>query len=841
MGCWTLDEFCSAYGTNTAAGFYHTRRDPGNMSNSDGNQLGEVASLGEQLASRLRERWLCGERPLAEEFLDQHIELRQSPQAAIEVIYEEFCLRQAAGESNVGHELLQRFSEWREPLQVMMDCHQLLLPGNPATSFPVLGETIGGFRLISEIGRGARGRAYLGTQTELAGRPVVLKLAPIDGTEHLLLARLQHTNIVPVYSVSDDTDRGLRILCMPYFGCATLASLLTAMSHIPFVERSGQQILNALDQLNELGDAFAQTAAARQILAHVSYVEAACWVTACLADALQYAHEHNLVHFDVKPSNVLLASDGQPMLLDFHLAREPIGCDGVMPDRLGGTLGYMPPEQEAAMRSLSSGKRIESPVDRRADLFALGSVLYELLVGAPASQREAPPEANQFQASRAHHISLKSPHISAGLAGIVAKCLAPLAANRYVSAAALADDLRRHLTDQPLIGAPNRSWTERWRKWSRRRRHSIRITSLLMVVLAAVALSLAGLGSHVRQRSAAAEQALFEGQFQLQQQRPDTAVATFERGLSELDSIPFRRELVRKLRDELVTARRLIVVKQLHQLGDQVRVLSGLESLPSTRLLSLSTLCDEFWNQRVPIVQSLNAERDSDVATDLLDVAMFGADLKLRLSPAAERSTARQAAIRTLDEAEALFGSNAVVDYQRRLYRGDAAANQITADPIRRSAWNHYALGRALLNSRQLDGAAQELRAAVAIDPAGLWPNFYVGLCAERMGHHEEAVAAFSLCIGAAPHLAGCFHNRAISYAAMGHTDAAIRDETHSIKLDPTFAASWLNRGILHSTRRDHSAAIADCQQALQHGADPATVTRVLEQVNQQLNLIEAE
>ena len=149
---------------------------------------------------------------------------------------------------------------------VMMDCHQLLLPGNPATSFPVLGETIGGFRLISEIGRGARGRVYLGTQTELAGRPVVLKLAPLDGTEHLLLARLQHTNIVPVYSVSDDMARGLRILCMPYFGRATLASLLTAMSNKPFAVQSGQQILNALDQLNELGDAVAQTAAARQML-----------------------------------------------------------------------------------------------------------------------------------------------------------------------------------------------------------------------------------------------------------------------------------------------------------------------------------------------------------------------------------------------------------------------------------------------------------------------------------------------------------------------------------------------------------------------------------------------
>ena len=53
------------------------------------------------------------------------------------------------------------------------------------------------------------------------------------------------------------------------------------------------------------------------------FSQAMCWIGASLADALQYAHERSLVHFDVKPANILLAADGQPMLLDFHLAREP--------------------------------------------------------------------------------------------------------------------------------------------------------------------------------------------------------------------------------------------------------------------------------------------------------------------------------------------------------------------------------------------------------------------------------------------------------------------------------------------------------------------------------------
>ena len=424
---------------------------------------------------------------------------------------------------------------------------------------------------------------------------------------------------------------------------------------------------------------------------------------------------------------------------------------------------------------------------------------------------------------------MNNPHVSAGLAGIVAKCLAPLAADRYVSAAALAEDLRRHLTDQPLLGAPNRSWTERWQKWRRRRSHSIRVSGMLTVVVAAVALTLVGMWSQFRQRSAVAEQSLLQGQSQLQHQQPAAAVATFERGLSALDNVPFRAELVHKLRDQLATARRGVVVEQLHQLADQVRVLSGWESLPSARLRPLSTLCDEFWNQRGRVLTSLDAERDSEVATDLLDVAMFGADLQLRLAPAADLPAARQTALRTLDEAETLFGHSPVLDYQRRVYQGDAATDDITAKPTRRTAWDHYALGRALLNSGQLVRAAEELRAAVAIHPAGLWPNFYYGLCADRLGHHDEALAAFSVCIGAAPQLAGCFHNRAMSHTALGHADAAVRDETRALELDPTLAAAWLNRALLHHARGNHSAATADLQQALRHGADPATVTRILE------------
>src|SRR5687768_5888968 len=148
------------------------------------------------------------------------------------------------------------------------------------------------------------------------------------------------------------------------------------------------------------------------MLAHVSYVQAVCWITACLADALQFAHERGLVHLDLKPSNVLLAADGQPMLLDFHLAREPVRPHGPRAEGFGGTPPYMPAEQEAALRSLRDGRPVEVTVDGRADIYALGAMLYEALGGRLPIAADSPPLAQV------------NPHVSAGLSDIVAKAVA---------------------------------------------------------------------------------------------------------------------------------------------------------------------------------------------------------------------------------------------------------------------------------------------------------------------------------------------------------------------------------------------------------------------------------
>jgi tetratricopeptide (TPR) repeat protein len=141
------------------------------------------------------------------------------------------------------------------------------------------------------------------------------------------------------------------------------------------------------------------------------------------------------------------------------------------------------------------------------------------------------------------------------------------------------------------------------------------------------------------------------------------------------------------------------------------------------------------------------------------------------------------------------------------------------------TAWDHYALGRALLRSGDLKRAAEEAERAVRLQPHGLWPNFYQGLCAYHRGRYADAATAFSVCIGAAPEAAGCFYNRALAFDALDRTKEALHDYDQALRLDSTLAPAALNRGMLHYRAKRYAAALTDLKRARELGADPAAVS----------------
>ncbi len=538
---------------------------------------------------------------------------------------------------------------------------------------------------------------------------------------------------------------------MPYVGGISLARLLEKLADVPISQRSGQHLVTALQQAHAAAplDVLRQ-GPALQFLPHASYLQAVCWIGACLADALQYAHGRGLAHLDIKPSNVLLAGDGQPMLLDFHLAHEIILPGHAACDSLGGTPGYMSPEQEEALAAVRQGRRVPTAVDGRSDIYSLGLLLRELLGGPPPATSGAypAPTPREFDAS-----------IPRRVAGIVRKCLARDAEDRYAEAGVLAADLRRCLVELPSGGRTNRALADASVVPRKRLYRLVAVVVLLAAValMGVVAVNFWGRGDQGRAGQA-----------------------------TDRNASPEQRSLPRpEMADEL------------HSLVERLRFLDGLDALPADRLRNLEAGCREVWRGRFrltnPTDTPLAPEIERRIRTDLLDLAILWADLRVRLAPADQLHQARREALQVLAQAEAELGTSVVLSREQQVYaealgladearRASNAAGQL--EP--RTAWEHYMVGRAMLRDGQREAAAAEFQTAVDLEPQAFWPNFYAGICAYRSQEYEAALAAFSACAALEPSKAECFYNRGLAYQSLGCQDLAARDFENAERLDPS-------------------------------------------------------
>jgi serine/threonine protein kinase len=174
---------------------------------------------------------------------------------------------------------------------------------------------------------------------------------------------------------------------------------------------------------------------------------------------MQFAHERGIIHRDLKPSNILLTDDGIPKVTDFGLAKRL--DDDTHRTQTGtviGTPDYMPPEQaEGKVKELGPA----------SDVYSLGCVLYDLLAGQPPFRGEALVrvlDAVRFQKPR--RPGELRPGVPRALDAICLRCLEKAPADRYATAAALAEDLDRYLAGQPTsVGTGERGL----RDWLRRR------------------------------------------------------------------------------------------------------------------------------------------------------------------------------------------------------------------------------------------------------------------------------------------------------------------------------------------------------------------------------------
>ena len=215
---------------------------------------------------------------------------------------------------------------------------------------------------------------------------------------------------------------------------------------------------------------------------------------AAVADAIDYAHQCGVIHRDLKPGNILLDQKGNPRVTDFGLAKRIQGDSGLTGSgQIMGTPSYMPPEQAGGRRGA---------VGPAADVYALGATLYALITGRPPFQAAtAMDTVIQVLSDEPVPPRRLNASIPRDLETICLKCLEKEPDRRYASAAALAADLRRFLTGEPIAARPV-TRLERVAKWARRKP-----TLAAAYTLGLLAVLLGGLGGTAVWQWRAAERA----------------------------------------------------------------------------------------------------------------------------------------------------------------------------------------------------------------------------------------------------------------------------------------------------------------------------------------------
>ena len=316
------------------------------------------------------------------------------------------------------------------------------------------GDEVGEFRLMNMLGRGGMGQVWEAEQPSM-GRRVALKLLhahiqfSTDGVarfqrEARAGGKLTHPGIVQVYAVGE--HEGVHYMAQELVqGSCTFADTLADF-------RKG-------DELPE------------------GYYRHIAGLFATIAEALEHAHSNGVIHRDIKPANLLIGSDDRPKVADFGLA--------MVEDQLGlsrtgdfmGTPFYMSPEQAASKRM---------GIDQRTDVFSLGATLYEALTlvrpfAGDTSQQVFqqilvvdPPDPKELRS-----------RVPRDLAVICLKALEKNRDQRYASMAAFAEDLRRHIADEPILAKPPTP-AQRAMKWARRNPTKSAVASVTAAAFAVI-------------------------------------------------------------------------------------------------------------------------------------------------------------------------------------------------------------------------------------------------------------------------------------------------------------------------------------------------------------------
>lgn len=805
------------------------------ISGTTSESVAPLSSAAERILAQFEQAWQSGQTPKIETFLADVDQVDYLP------LLEEFIRLELEFKRNQNLPLEVKDYLWRFPdlkknasvwNRIASEANRLTAPTvvhQEQPQLPGLRSDFQGFQLLSQLGQGAFGRVYLARQGDLAQRLVVLKVAPAIECEAQSLARLQHTNIVPIFSVHE--SQGSQAICMPFLGVTTLADLVDAQ-----VDRSVSHSPSARDWISTVAAKKIETIVSREtpsgmnsenakpsrgsieaiLKSHLSFGFDAfskhndwqyslVWIWSQIAEGLAHAHAHGITHGDIKPANILLSDDGHPLLLDFNLAshRNQVGQPIA-----GGTLPYMSAEQLLAFQR-------GMPSDQQGDLYSLAVVMYQLFTGRlPFQPRPGDWETTiepmlQDRKSSVTPPDELLPGLHPDIASILCRALQVAPDQRYQDAESLILDLQRFLTFRPLVFAANRSWRVRMKNWAKR--HP-RLSSASTVAIASLLLLSISTWGVVKswQRIENLELTAMASTW-------TTRLREAQWPLTVID--PPRSMLLDK-------------TEKLRELIEQTPI--DLVTLETKKLRELRPLARQLFNARLTLASSLLQQLSPILPSSLSTPGSAPADA----ATLAEIESLHRECQRLINDSTSSVGLLLQQSKWHRL-RGDTEqANQklkLAQSLPPESEIDLVRTAYELLTSHDREGALRLLKQAIQQNALNFEAWLLLGNTHALVANWADADACFSVCIGLEADSEIAYYNRGRARLDRGDWDGANADFTAAIAINPNEPAYYSNRALIFIAQENWADALLDLTAAIDRKIPETRVYYLRAQVLQAL------
>lgn len=682
---------------------------------------------------------------------------------------------------------------------------------------------IGKYVKVSLLGRGGMGEVWKCWDTHLT-RYVALKFLKGDEPEQIarfqrearMTAHLSHPNIASVYEVGK--ENGLSYIAMMFIDGQTLAA-------IP--RRNPRKLVELM-------------------------VKA--------AEAVHYANENGVIHRDLKPLNIMVDRSGHLTVMDFGLAKSTAPHTSLSTSfSVLGTPSYMAPEQ-----AKGESHRVTPP----ADVYGLGATLYQLLSDRPPFKGKDPLDVLR-QVVEEDPLPLRkiSSHTDVDLETIVLKCLEKDPSQRYESALALRDDLTRWLKGEPILARPP-SVSYRIRKFVRRHRLYVGLAAALFLSAGIASVAVPGWWT----KSTESERATRE--LVLQKERAKAR----DVALKQLGQLRLEAAVIREWRRELFrtpTEIRVAWMKEVDKVSGfiaqhpdlpqalYVRALAWLNLGELTHAesdLEQSLKVDSGFSPAFALMARVKLERfrlmrpamsheDPEAVKRFEESSLAGVgealqrgrskgpDFSVRnwgLAPTPDDDV-NETIMRALEEKLLRKNSEAALRILREAHQNAKSEEYCvwigTWSPSSEEAlrWLDEAIyiaphyGRAYLargNAREeagdLDGAVEDNRKALAINPESSWVYNNLGNALRKRGELDLALDALDKAVQLDPTSAIVYNSRGVARRQKGDFDGALEDLKRALKLNPRNPLTYVNRANAYHDKKEYILAIQDAEKSME-------------------------